>query len=206
MRPVVHIIDDEASVRASTSFLLRNHGFDSQIYASGAEFLSEARVGAGCVLLDLRMPRMDGFAVLAELRKKNLVIPVVMMTGHGDVPTAVKALRLGATDFIEKPFTEEELVQSIGRALEISLERDQLETRKRRALARLQGLTPRETEILRGLMAGLTNKEIARQLAISHRTVEMHRANMMRDLECTSLSQVIRIAIEADISPLESSP
>lgn len=206
MRPVVHIVDDDASVRASTSYLLRGRGFDSQIYASGAEFLGEARLGAGCVLLDLRMPRMDGFAVLAELRKKNPAIPVVMMTGHGDVPTAVKALRLGAADFVEKPFTEEQLVQSIERALEISSERDQLETRKMRALERLRGLTPRETEILRGLMAGMTNKEIARQLGISHRTVEMHRANMMRDLECTSLSEVIRIAIEAEISPLESNP
>jgi two-component system response regulator FixJ len=186
--------------------MLRSRGFDSQIYSSGAEFLSEARVGDDCVLLDIRMPHMDGFSVLAELRKQNPAIPVIMMTGHGDVPTAVKALRLGATDFVEKPFSEDEIIGSIERTLEISSERDARESRKMRALERLQPLTPRETEVLRGLMAGLSNKDIARRLGISHRTVEMHRANMMRDLECTSLSEVVRIAIEANISPLETNP
>ncbi|HEX9955550.1 MAG TPA: response regulator [Allosphingosinicella sp.] len=202
MQPVVHIVDDDASVRASTSFLLRSRGFASEIYASGEEFLKEGKPGVGCVLLDLRMPDLDGFAIQAELARRNLTIPVIMMTGHGDVPSAVRALRLGATDFIEKPFTEEALAQSVERALAISLERHQREARHGRALTRLRGLSPRENQILRGVVAGMTNKEIARRFDISHRTVEMHRANMMRDLECESLTDVIRLAIEAEIAPL----
>jgi two-component system response regulator FixJ len=202
LHPVIHIVDDDASVRASTSFLLRSRGFASEIYASGEEFLKEAKLGVGCVLLDLRMPHLDGFAIQAELARRNLTIPVVMMTGHGDVPSAVRALRLGATDFIEKPFTEEALAQAVERALAVSVERHEREARHGRALARLRGLSPRENQILRGVVAGMTNKEIARRFDISHRTVEMHRANMMRDLECESLTDVIRLAIEADIAPL----
>jgi two-component system response regulator FixJ len=202
LQPVIHIVDDDASVRASTSFLLRSRGFSSEIYASGEEFLREAKLGVGCVLLDLRMPHLDGFAIQAELAARNITIPVVMMTGHGDVPSAVRALRLGATDFIEKPFTDEAIAQAVERALSISLERHEREARHGRALTRLRGLSPRETQILRGVVAGMTNKEIARRFEISHRTVEMHRANMMRDLECESLTEVIRLAIEADIVPL----
>jgi two-component system response regulator FixJ len=126
-----------------------------------------------------------------------------MMTGHGDVPSAVKALTRGATDFIEKPFSDELLFQSVERAVAISLDRFQRNVRHERALSQLSCLSAREFEVLRGLVAGMTNKEMARALKISHRTVEMHRANMMRDLECASATEVMRLAIEANITPLQ---
>lgn len=204
--PLIHIVDDDASVRASTSFLLRGRGLATQIYAGGAEFLAEARLGHGCVLLDLRMPQMDGFAVQTELNRRNVATPVVLMTGHGDVPSAVTALRLGATDFVEKPFTDEALVASIERALAVSEQRHRRQARHLAARARLERLSPRETEILRGVVAGMTNKEIGRRFNISHRTVEMHRSNMMQDLGCDTLSDVLRLAIEAEIEPLGRDP
>ena len=203
MQPVIHIIDDDASVRASTSFLLRSCGYATQIYASGAEFLERTQPADGCILLDLRMPGMDGFQVQAELARRNVDLPILLMTGHGDVPSAVKALKLGAHDFIEKPFAEETLLPAVEQALAAAAALSKGRSKRRHALACVARLSPREMQILRGLTAGMTNKEIARQFDISPRTVEMHRANMMRDMACESLTDVIRIAIEAEIEPLE---
>lgn len=203
MQPVIHIVDDDASVRASTSFLLRSCGYATQIYASGGEFLERVHLAEGCILLDLRMPGMDGFAVQAELARRNVDLPIVLMTGHGDVPSAVRALKLGALDFIEKPFTEGQLNEAVQQALAAAASQQKGRSKRRHALKCVGRLSPREMQILRGLVAGMTNKEIARQFEISPRTVEMHRANMMRDMGCESLTDVIRIAIEAEIEPLE---
>jgi two-component system response regulator FixJ len=199
---VIHIIDDDASVRAATSFLLRSHGYAAQIYGSGAEFVESARLLSGCILLDLRMPEMDGFAVQAELARRDCDLPVILMTGHGDIPSAVRALKLGAVDFIEKPFEEEALIQSVEQALAVAEVRRRGRGRRTKALAAIGLLSAREKQILRGLLAGMTNKEIARRFDISPRTVEMHRANMMRDMACESLSDVIRIGVEAELEPL----
>lgn len=199
---VIHIVDDDASVRAATSFLLRSYGYATQIYASGAEFLESARLKRGCILLDLRMPDQDGFAVQAELARRDCDLPVILMTGHGDIPSAVRALKLGAVDFIEKPFEEEGLIQSVEQALAMADVRRRSRARRNRALASIGLLSAREKQILRGLLAGMTNKEIARRFEISPRTVEMHRANMMRDMGCDSLSDVIRIGVEAELEPL----
>jgi two-component system response regulator FixJ len=199
---VIHIIDDDASVRAATSFLLRSHGYATQIYGSGTEFVESARLLCGCILLDLRMPEMDGFAVQAELARRDCDLPVILMTGHGDIPSAVRALKLGAVDFIEKPFEESALVQSVEQALALADIRRRSRGRRSKALAAIALLSAREKQILRGLLAGMTNKEIARRFDISPRTVEMHRANMMRDMACDSLSDVIRIGVEAELEPL----
>ena len=202
MASVIHIVDDDASVRAATSFLLRSHGYATQIYGSGAEFVESAKLLCGCILLDLRMPEMDGFAVQAELARRDCDLPVILMTGHGDVPSAVRALKLGAVDFIEKPFEEGALIQSVEQALALGDARRRGRARRHKALASIGLLSAREKQILRGLLAGMTNKEIARRFDISPRTVEMHRANMMRDMGCESLSDVIRIGVEAELEPL----
>jgi two-component system response regulator FixJ len=199
---VIHIVDDDASVRAATSFLLRSHGYATQIYSSGVELLETARLLRGCILLDLRMPEMDGFAVQAELARRDSDLAVILMTGHGDIPSAVRALKLGATDFVEKPFEETALIQSVEQALAVADVRRHSRGRRHRAIAAISLLSAREKQILRGLLAGMTNKEIARRFEISPRTVEMHRANMMRDMSCNSLSDVIRIGVEAELEPL----
>ena len=203
MQPVVHIIDDDPSVRASTSFVLRSQGFTTQIYSSGEEFFQESRPGLGCIMLDVCMPGMDGFSVQAELIRRGSSLPVIFMSGHGDVPSAVKAVKLGACDFLEKPFRDGELLPAVQQACAMAARDEQRRAQRSEAAARLARLSTRETQILRGLLAGMTNKEIARQFEISPRTVEMHRANMMRDMNCDALSDVIRLAIEAELEPLE---
>jgi len=203
MQPIVHIVDDDPSVRASISFLLRSHDRATEIYASGEEFFREARLGLGCILLDVRMPGMDGFAVQAELIRRGIDLPVIFMSGHGDVPSAVRAVKLGAFDFLEKPFREGALLPIIDQAFALSLNDQQRRAQRSEAVARLARLSTREMQILRGLLAGMTNKEIARRFEISPRTVEMHRANMMRDMNCEALSDVIRLAIEAELEPLD---
>ncbi|TFI57085.1 response regulator transcription factor [Sphingomonas parva] len=203
MQPIVHIVDDDPSVRASISFLLRSHDCVSEIYSSAEEFFRDARFGLGCILLDVRMPGMDGFAAQAELIRRGVDLPVIFMSGHGDVPSAVRAVKLGAFDFLEKPFREGVLLPIVQQACALSMRDQQRRAQRSEAVARLARLSTRETQILRGLLAGMTNKEIARRFEISPRTVEMHRANMMRDMNCDALSDVIRLAIEAELEPLD---
>ncbi|MDB5699310.1 MAG: response regulator, partial [Alphaproteobacteria bacterium] len=203
MSPVIHIVDDDALVRAATSYLLTTQGYVTQIYSSGEELLSQTSLGPGCILLDLRMPGPGGTEVMAELTKRGVSLPVVMMSGHGDLAVAVQAMKLGAVDFIEKPYQERHLVAVIERALEADAVRRDKRTVSSAAAAKLDLLSPRERQILRGLLAGLSNKGIARRLGLSPRTVEMHRANMMNDLGVASLSEAVRIAIDADLLPLD---
>src|SRR6476469_1108341 len=173
-RRVVHIVDDEESVRRSISFMLRTSGFDVSTWSSGLGFLKDAKVAqAGCVLLDVRMPDMDGLAVQKEMSEQGVGMPVIVLTGHGDVGTAVAAMKNGAVDFLEKPFEKSQLLQ----ALEVGFHR--LENRRdelasaRDASVRVAALTPRERDILAGLVRGYPNKTIAYDLNISPRTVEV---------------------------------
>ena len=199
---MIHIVDDDAHVRAATSFLLAGQGYTTEIYSSGEELLTQARLSDGCVLLDLRMPGLSGTEVLAELSSRDGVPPVIMMSGHGDLGDAVEAMKLGAVDFVEKPYREAELIAAVERALDTARRsRDRREARSV-AAARLQRLSPRQRQILQGLLAGMTNKAIARTLQLSPRTVEMHRSNMMDDLDVTSLSEALRLAIDAELAPL----
>lgn len=203
---LIHIVDDDVHVRAATSYLLASRGYTTQIYGGAEEFLAQANLDDGCVLMDVRIPDTDGFAALGRLAERNVTIPTIMMTGHGDLNTAIKAMKLGAVDFIEKPYKESELVAAVARALDLGAhDRRQRESRAI-ALARIDKLSPRELQILRGLLGGLSNKSIARQLEISPRTVEMHRASMMSDLHCNSLSEAVRIAIDAGLDPLNGEP
>ncbi|HEY0313270.1 MAG TPA: PAS domain-containing protein [Allosphingosinicella sp.] len=203
MAPVIHIVDDDAHVRAATSYLLTGQGYTTEVYAGGEELLAQPKLRDGCVLLDLRMPGLSGAAVMAQIAARDGALPVIMMSGHGDLRDAVQAMKLGAVDFLEKPYQEAELIAAIERALDGALRsRDRRETRSA-AAARLACLSSRERQVLQGLLAGMTNKAIARALQLSPRTVEMHRANMMDDLGLTSLSEALHLAIEAELAPLE---
>ena len=200
----VHVVDDDRDVRLSISFMLGAAGFDSRPFASGQDLLDALPdLAPGAVLLDIRMPEIDGFQVMTELGARGVDWPVVVMTGHGEVAIAVRAMKLGAVDFIEKPFGEEILVSSLERAFELLKDRGEKAQRRRAALDRVDVLTAREREVLQGLMAGLPNKLLARRLGISLRTVEMHRANMMDRLQVNSLAEALTLAVQAEIEPLE---
>jgi two-component system response regulator FixJ len=158
---------------------------------------SAATLDDGCILLDIRMPGMDGLEVQRALQEKGVVLPVIIMTGHGDVGLAVKAMKAGAVDFIEKPFAKETLISSIDESFRRLSRKEATDDRKKDANMRLQSLTPRERDVLDGLAQGLPNKTIAYDLGISPRTVEIHRANLMIKLGVRSLSETLRIAFAA---------
>jgi PAS domain S-box-containing protein len=200
----VHIVDDDPAVRAAVSYLLSSHGYSTQIYASGSELLRDRRGLSGCLLLDLRMGDMDGLQVLEEMARRGSQLPAIAMSGESDLPAAVRALKLGAVDFLQKPCDPDELVVAIERVRAVVDKRDQRNSARAAAAARLRILSPRERQILRGLIAGMSNKEIARRLDLSPRTVEMHRSNLLKDIGVRSTSAAIRLAIEAELTPLES--
>jgi len=195
---MVHLVDDDEAIRRSVGFMLKTSGFQVRAYESGIEFLKSASsLEPGCVLLDIRMPGMDGLEVLAALRAKGVSLPVIIMTGHGDVSLAVQAMKAGALDFIEKPFEKAILVSAIDHGVE-RLKRSAADVDGAdEAAVKLQALTPREREVLDGLAKGLPNKTIAYDLGISPRTVEIHRANLMTKLGVRSLSEALRIAFAA---------
>jgi len=203
MAALIHIVDDDRDGAAATSFMLQQFGYETRTYNSGAEFLL-AELDHGCVLLDMLMPEMDGFAVLAELGRRNLGLPVIIVTGNGDVPLAIRAMKRGAVDFLEKPFDAEEMNQAIQRALTVSAKTRQELRASAEAVARLKALTPREIQILQGLRAGMANKEIARWVDLSPRTVEVYRANMMAKIGAASLAQALRVARNGDLPPIEA--
>lgn len=197
---LVHLVDDDEAIRRSASFLLKTAGFQVRAHESGVELLKAVRqLEPGCILLDIRMPGMDGLQVQEELRRTGCLYPVIIMTGHGDIAVAVQAMKAGAIDFIEKPFEKETLLQ----ALEVGRSRlhqaAASSARAEEAQARLNILTPRERDVLVGLVRGLPNKTIAYDLGISPRTVEIHRANLMDKLDVRSLSEALRIAFAAGL-------
>jgi len=200
---LVHLVDDDEAIRRSVGVMLKTSGFHVRAYESGVELLKSASsLEPGCILLDIRMPGMDGLEVQSALRDKGISLPVIIMTGHGDVSLAVQAMKAGAIDFIEKPFEKAVLLSAIEHGVE-RLKRSAADVeRADEAAVRLQGLTPREREVLDGLAQGLPNKTIAYDLGISPRTVEIHRANVMSKLGVRSLSEALRIAFAAqDKSP-----
>jgi two-component system response regulator FixJ len=200
---IVYIVDDDAEVRRSTWFMLSAAGFQPRAFAGGADFLDALpHLPLGAVLLDLQMPDVGGFDVLQAITRNDTSFPTIVVTGFGGVIGAVRAMKLGAVDFIEKPYVEDTLLAIIEGAVASS--RGQEESRKRQTRARhkLAQLTPREREVLELMVAGLTNKLIAYRLQISNRTVEMHRASLMDRLGESSFSAAIRLAIAAGIDPV----
>ena len=195
---LVHLVDDDEAIRRSVGFMLKTSGYHVRTYESGVALLKGApHLEPGCVLLDIRMPGMDGLEVQKALRDKGVTLPVIIMTGHGDVSLAVQAMKAGAVDFIEKPFEKAVLLSAIEHGVE-RLRKSAAEfDRADEAAVRLQALTPREREVLDGLAKGLPNKTIAYDLGISPRTVEIHRANVMSKLGVRSLSEALRLAFAA---------
>lgn len=199
---LVYIIDDDASLRDSLAFFLKSAGFATRGYGSGRDFIADvATLRLGCILLDVRMPDIDGFDVLAALGERTATMPTIVMTGHGDIATAVQAMKLGAADFLEKPCDEAMMIAALERgftALEgHALDQTMLDT----ARASIARLTNREDEVLRGLIEGRSNKLLAYDLGLSVRTVEMHRASMMERLGVRTLPDALRIAFRAGIVP-----
>lgn len=195
---LVHIVDDEDAIRRSASFMLKTSGFAVETWPSGVAFMKEVKhVAEGCILLDVRMPEMDGLEVQQALIDRGITMPVIILTGHGDVSIAVRAMKGGAVDFLEKPFEKATLLTSIEAAFARLSAANGITARTAEASTLLGVLTPREREVLEGLAQGLPNKTIAFDLGISPRTVEVHRANLMSKLDVRSLSDALRIAFAA---------
>jgi two-component system response regulator FixJ len=193
---LVHVIDDDEAVRDSLGLLLASAGHEVVLHPSAADFLRVAAPGA-CVVSDVRMPEMDGLALQQELAQRGIPVQLIFMTGHGDVPVAVRALKAGAMDFLEKPFAEEALLAAVRGALEAGQARQEETRHQEEIRRRLDSLTPREREVLEGLVAGQANKAIAQELGMSPRTVEVHRARVMEKMEAQSLSHLVRQTLAA---------
>jgi len=199
-KAVVHVIDDDEAMRQSLAFLLGTVGMKVQTYESAMAFLAVApAIKSGCIITDVRMPEVSGLDLLRRVRELELGIPVIMITGHGDVPLAVEAMKIGALDFLEKPFDDEVLLASVRSALN-QLDQDQRRQTERSDIqGRLETLSNRERDVLQGLVAGHANKQIAYDLGISPRTIEIYRANLMTKMQASSLSNLVRMALIAGI-------
>jgi two-component system, LuxR family, response regulator FixJ len=192
---LVYIVDDDRGVRDSLSLLLRSVGIDNVAYASAADFLagySSDRIC--CLVADIRMPGMNGLELQRELAERRIGIPIIFITGHGDVPMAVGAMKAGAMDFLTKPFRDQDLLDRIDTALNRA--RDAFDTRQqeRDVRARYQSLTPRESEVMQMVVRGCANKVIAMDLGVSQRTVELHRARVMQKMAARSLAELVRLS------------
>jgi two-component system response regulator FixJ len=193
-----YVVDDDAQIRSSLAVLLEVSAIPSRGFPSGDAFLAElGSLDPGCILLDIRMPGTDGLAVLRDLHGRRTAWPVIVMTGHGEVATAVSAMKLGAIEFLEKPFGEEELLDALDRAAVMLRSNQDEEALRNDATARVRSLSARELQMLQALLNGLSNKQIADLLAISIRTVEMHRASLMRKLQARSLADAVILATSA---------
>jgi two-component system response regulator FixJ len=196
----VYVIDDDPAMRDSLDFLLGSAGFSVHVFDSAQVFLDElAKLEPGCVVTDVRMPGIDGMELLRRMRSGARKLPVIIMTGHGDVRLAVEAMKLGALDFLEKPFEDDRLIGMIETALSEQQNGSKSEAASADMAARVASLTQRERQVMQGLVTGQSNKTIAREYDISPRTVEVYRANVMTKMEAGNLSELVRFAIRAGI-------
>jgi two-component system, LuxR family, response regulator FixJ len=196
----VYVIDDDEAMRDSLNFLLDSAGFEVTLFENAQQFLATLPgLAFGCVVSDVRMPGMDGMELLKHLKTSNNAFPIVVMTGHGDVPLAVEAMKLGAIDFLEKPFEDERLIGMIESAIRLAEPAARSEAVAQDIAARVASLSPRERQVMEGLIAGLSNKLIAREYDISPRTIEVYRANLMTKMQANSLSELVRLAMRAGL-------
>ncbi len=199
-KPTIHVIDDDAAMRDSLAFLLDVNGFHPQVYESADAFLGAIGTDASnCVVSDIRMPGLNGIELVRKLKSQGASCPVILITGHGDVALAVEAMKAGAADFIEKPFDDDALLDAIRAALGARAASPGESAARKEAEARLADLSPRERDVLQGLVAGKINKVIAHDLSISPRTVEVYRANLMAKTGARSMSELMRIALAAGL-------
>jgi len=203
--PAVFIVDDDAAVRDSLRWLMDSVGLRVEEFASGETFLEHITpLHPGCVVLDLRMPGLGGFEVYQRLREREIDLPVIIISGHGDVPIAVRALKSGVADFIEKPFSDQELLDCVQQALRRDLDNRVQQLKREELMARYLTLTPRELDVLRLVVDGSANKEVSAILGISLKTVETHRARVMDKMAAGSVSELVRMTliIESKGKPL----
>ena len=199
MPDVVHVIDDDDGVRDALAFLLDVNGIAAAFHASANEFLNALPLEVGCVLTDVRMPGMTGLELVRELKVRGVAVPVVVMTGHGDIPLAVEAMKAGVRDFIEKPFDDEHLINCLREALQAARSTDAPDAAQQQARDRLAELSARERDVLAGVVEGKMNKQIAFDLDISPRTVEIYRANLMTKTGARNIAELMRIALAAGL-------
>ncbi|MCP3391319.1 response regulator FixJ [Bradyrhizobium sp. CCGB12] len=194
----VYVIDDDAAMRDSLNFLLDSAGFGVTLFDNAQSFIDTLPgLAFGCVVSDVRMPGLDGIELLKRVKAQNSPFPILIMTGHGDVPLAVEAMKLGAVDFLEKPFEDDRLITMIEAAIRQAEPVAKSEAISQEIAARVASLSPRERQVMEGLIAGLSNKLIAREYDISPRTIEVYRANVMTKMQANSLSELVRMAMRA---------
>lgn len=199
---IVHVVDDDDAARDSLAFLLQSVGFTVKAHPSASAFLADIPASpTGCLITDLRMPGLDGLQLLGELKKRHVEMPVLIITGHGDIPLAVEAMRAGALDFLEKPFDDQVILASVRMALTSQQEQNRQTGEKSEIAARIDQLSARERQVLEGLIAGHPNKVIAYDLGISIRTIEIYRANVMTKMRAASLSDLIRMTMTVPLPP-----
>lgn len=204
-RMLIHIVDDDDAVRDSLEALLLAEGFDAEGFESADAFLKHGDLSsAACCLLDVRMPGKDGLTLLAELTERSIALPVIMMTGHGDVPMAVKAMKLGAVDFVEKPFDIGVMLAAIRSALRSATAGERTQAVDPELAQKIERLTPRERDVMEHLVVGRSNKEVGLELGISPRTVEIHRARLMEKMAASNLAQLVRMALAAGFEPSDT--
>ena len=204
VKPTVFVIDDDASVCKSLSRLLRLLGFEAETFVSAELFLERKHYdGVGCIILDVQMPGLSGMDLQEELNKADYHMPIIFITGHGDIPTSVQAMKKGAVDFLTKPFDDEELLEAVRKAIEKDRKSraDSIEVQGIRR--RIDGLTPRELEVLGYVITGMLNKQIALKLDIAEKTVKVHRGRIMEKLNAGSVAELVRLAEKAGIKPLD---
>lgn len=195
-KPMLHIVDDDDAVRVALHSLMQTEGIPAQAYASAEDFLEQqAQLESGCLLLDVRMPGMNGFQLQEVLNEQGVSTPIVFITGHGDVDMAVQAIKSGAQDFIEKPFDNDRLIETVKNCLSQSADIKLQHERRKEMQARIELLTKRERQVMEFLVDGKQNKVIAKELNISPRTVELHRAKVMEKLHAHTLPDVVRTAL-----------
>lgn len=194
----VFVVDDDADIRDSMRLLLEVAGFKVRSFTSAKHFLADDQPKHGCLIADIRMPDMSGLELQEEVTRRHIELPVIVITGHGDVPLAVQAMKAGAIDFLEKPFSDELILASVRRAMEVGLQARGRAAETRAAKDLLSGLTPRERGVLDKLVQGRSNKVVAYELGISPRTVEIHRAHIMSKMEASSLSDLVRVVLAAE--------
>ena len=203
MRPTVFVVDDDPSVLKSLVRLLRSLGFDVETFASAELFLARKHYGGiGCIVLDVRMPGLSGMDLQDELSQADYSMPIIFITGHGNIPMSVQAMKKGAVDFLTKPFDDEELLQAVKKAIEKDRKAKAEQAEMHDALRRIEQLTPREHEILRYVITGMLNKQIALKLDIAEKTVKIHRGRIMEKLCVDSVADLVRLAEKAGIKPL----
>jgi len=202
--PTVFVIDDDASVRKSLSRLLGSLGFQTETFPSAEQFLERAHYdGVGCIILDVRMPGLSGMDLQEELNKADYHMPIIFITGHGDIPTSVEAMKKGAVDFLPKPFDDEQLLQAVKAAIEKDRNARAAHAEVDEIRRRIELLTSREYEILRYIITGMLNKQIASELEIAEKTVKVHRGRVMEKLGADSVAELVRLAEKAGIKPPE---